>query len=182
MVWGFFKKKAPPSPKAPSDPLEAFDTLIASMEKQGAEVRRSAATLLALRQSITHDQEKVDKRISTIEEKLSRAGDVASARTVLERDLHEAQRLREKTLESFVEADRDAKLLLETAEQLGRDLSELKEERQSAKARLSAGLMVTEALRTRAASFDKLMKLDAARDEVERAHALAELYRDENER
>jgi phage shock protein A len=182
MVLGFFKKKAKPAAKEPTDPLEAFDQLIASLERQGAEVRKSAATLLALRGDLTRDQDKLGRRISTIEEKLTRALGEPAIEKTLQRDLTDAQRLLEKTKDSFTQADTDSKLLLETAEQLGRELVELKEERQSAKARLNAGLVVSEALKSRALGFDKLMKLDAARDEVERAHALAELYREETQR
>jgi len=179
MVLGFFKKKAKPAAK---DPLEAFDQLIASLERQGAQVRKSAATLLALRGDLTRDQDKIGKRLATIEEKLTRALGEPAIEKTLQRDLSDAQRLLEKTKESFAQADADAKLLLETAEQLGRELVELKEERQSARARLNAGLVVSEALQSRAIGFDKVMKLDAARDEVERAHALAELYREETQR
>lgn len=181
MVLGFFKKKAKPT-KEPTDPLEAFDQLIASLERQGAQVRKSAATLLALRGDLVRDQDRIGKRLTTVEEKLTRAMGDPAAEKVLQRDLADAQRLLEKTKESFAQADTDSKLLLETADQLGRELVELKEERQSAKARLNAGLVVSEALRSRALGFDKVMKLDAARDEVERAHALAELYREETQR
>jgi hypothetical protein len=85
----------------------------------------------------------------------------------------------EKTREALANAETNATLLLEVAESLGREVAELKAERQSARARLSAGVEVTEALRTRAAEFERVMKLDAARDEIERAQALADLYRED---
>ena len=47
-VFGFFKKKDKAAAK-PVDPLEAFDAVVESMERQGEELRRSAATLLALK-------------------------------------------------------------------------------------------------------------------------------------
>jgi transposase-like protein len=102
-----------------------------------------------------------------------------SAEKTLRRDLLEAKRLLERTNEAHAQAETDARLLMETAESLGRQLAELQEERQSARARLSAGLMVSDALKQQVAGFDRLMKLDAARDEVEKAHALAELYRED---
>lgn len=175
----FFRKKPPP--KKDVDPLEAFDQMIASLERQGAEVRKSAATMLALRGELTRERDKLQKRLASIDERRERAnGDVTVLRT-LERDESEGRRSLEKANEVFEQAERDGKLLMETAESLSAQLTELKEERMSAKTRLSAGLMVSDALKARVANFDKVMKLDAARDEVERAHALAELYREESE-
>ncbi len=178
MVFGFFKKKSALAKKE-LDPLAAFDVVIASLERQGGEVRKSAATLLALRSELNRDVVKYGKRIAGIEERLPRAeGDLAAEKT-LRRDLHEAKRLLEKTHEALAQAEGNAKLLMDAAEELGKQLVELQEERQSARARLSAGVMVSDALKAQVASFDRLMKLDAARDEVEKAHALAELYRED---
>jgi hypothetical protein len=174
-----WKRKAP---RKEVDPLEAFDQLIASLERQGAEVRRSAATLLALRGELVRERDKLQKRLATLDERRARAdGDEVVERTLV-RDEADTRRALEKALESCSQAERDGKLLMDTAEDLTRQLAELKEERLSARARLSAGLMVSDALKTKAANFDKVMKLDAARDEVERAHALAELYREEAEK
>ncbi|MFZ5446947.1 MAG: hypothetical protein ACOZQL_43570 [Myxococcota bacterium] len=178
MVFGLFKKK-PPAEKKGADPLAVFDSVIASVDRQGAEVRKSAATLLALRGELTRDHDKYGKRITELEARLVRAdGDAAVERT-LRRDLDEARRMLEKTREALGEAERNSRLLLDAAEELSKQLSELREERQGARARLSAGLMVSDALKAQVASFDRVMKLDAARDEVEKAHALAELYRED---
>ncbi len=177
-VFGFFKKK-PAVKKEETDPLAVFDAVIASLERQGGEVRKSAATLLALRAELARDQDKYGKRIGDLEARLPRAEGDVSAEKTLRRDLLEAKRLLERTNEAHAQAETDARLLMETAESLGRQLAELQEERQSARARLSAGLMVSDALKQQVAGFDRLMKLDAARDEVEKAHALAELYRED---
>lgn len=176
---GFFRKKPPP--KKDIDPLEAFDAMISALERQGAEVRKSAATMLALRGELTREKDKLNKRLGTIGERRERANGDATVLRTLERDETEGRRSLEKTDEALTQAERDGKLLMETAESLSVQLTELKEERMSAKTRLSAGLMVSDALKARVANFDKVMKLDAARDEVERAHALAELYREESE-
>ena len=176
-MFGFFKKKPPEVKRA--DPLEAFDQVIDSVERQGAEVRRSAATLLALRAELSRDQQRYEKRIAELELKLPRAEGDPKAETTLRRDLHEARSMLDRTQESWSQVEADSRLLIETAEALARQLGELKLERQSAKTRLSAGGLVTEAMKARAAQFERVMKLDAARDEVERAHALAELYREE---
>jgi chromosome segregation ATPase len=176
-VFGIFKKKA--APPKPADPLAVFDAVIASLERQGAEVRKSAATLLALRAELARDELKYEKRITTTKERLDKAvGEVKAAKT-LQRDISEAQQLLNSTREAHAQAEANARLLMDAAEELSRQLAELQEERQSARARLSAGVMVSEALKTQVANFDRVMKLDKARDEVEKAHALAELYRED---
>lgn len=176
MVFGFFKKKK--APAAPADPLAIFDQLVDSLERQSAEARKSAVTLLALRAELRRDQEKYRARITGIEGKRPTTSDAAVLK-VLARDQTEAQRLLARTDEALAQTEADSSLLLEAAEELGRQLQELKEERQSARARISGGVLVTETLKAQAAQFEKVMKLDAARDEVEKAHALAELYREE---
>lgn len=175
MVFGLFKKK----PAAPEDPLAAFDGAIASLERQGTEVRRSAATLLALRSELARDRERYERRIAEKEDKLAQAAGEPRAAQTLQRDVLEARRLLERTREAFAEADANATLLKEAAEELQRQLAALKEERQGATARLKAGVLVTSALKARAQNFERLMKLDRARDEVEKAKALADLYRED---
>lgn len=176
-MFGLFKKKS--KAQTVVDPLAVFDTVIASLDRQGAEVRRSAATLLALRAELARDEAKYEKRVLTIEEKLQRAFGEPKVEKTLKRDQQEAQRLLETTREAHAQAETNAKLLMEAAEDLSRQLAELQEERQSARARLSAGVMVSDALKAQVANFDRVMKLDRARDEVEKAHALAELYRED---
>lgn len=176
-VFGFFKKK--PTPPKATDPLAVFDAVIASLERQGAEVRKSAATLLALRAELSRDQGKYEQRITTTEGKLERAEGDPKVEKTLRRDLLEAKQLLERTREAHAQAETNAKLLMEAAEDLSKQLAELAEERQSARARLSAGVMVSDALKAQVANFDRVMKLDKARDEVEKAHALAELYRED---
>ena len=163
------------------DPIAAFDGAIQSIERQGAEVRKSAATLLALRAELLRDEKKYAARLAELDERR-----VVAAREVdgpageaFDRDRGDARQMLEKTGEALASAEVNAKLLLEAAEALGRQAAELRAERQSARARLSAGVVVSEALQNRAAEFDRLMKLDAARDEIERAQALADLYRED---
>lgn len=177
-MFGFFKKKKA-APARREDPLATFDEVITSTERQAAEVRRSAATLLALRSGLSRDEKRYRERLAAVKERLSSTELEPSVEKTLRRDELDAQRLLDRTAEALAQADTDSKLLLETAEALRDQLQSLQEERQSARARLSAGLSVSDALRQQAANFDKLMRLDAARDEVERAHALAELYREE---
>lgn len=177
MVFGFFKKK---EEKKPSDPLAVFDHLIDSLERQSSAARKSAATLLALRAELRRDHEKYRTRVHAIDGKRPNAD--PAVLKVLSRDQSEAQRLLERTDEALAQAEADSSLLMDTAEELARQLQELKEERQSARVRFSGSSMVTDALKVQAAQFEKVMKLDAARDEVEKAHALAELYREDRKR
>jgi phage shock protein A len=179
-VFGWFSRKKR-SGEAPKDPIAAFDSVIQSLERQGAEVRKSAATLLALRAELGRDEKRYGARDDELATRIATAsheGDPHVERVLL-RDREDARRMLEKTREALANAETNATLLLEVAESLGREVAELKAERQSARARLSAGVEVTEALRTRAAEFERVMKLDAARDEIERAQALADLYRED---
>lgn len=179
MVFGLFKKNKRQPRRAPKDPLAAFDGVIESLERQGAEVRRSAATLLALRKELRRDQEKYAARIKGAEDRLIAASGDALAQKTLNRDLAHARALLAQTAGALEKADADARLLLEAAEGLGKKVEELKEERQGARVRLSADVSVSEALRAQVEQFDRVLTLDAARDEIERAHALAELYRED---
>ena len=176
-MFGFLKKK-PPAPKS-TDPLAVFDAVIASLERQGAEVRKSAATLLALRSELSRDEVKYETRVATTQAKMDRAEGDPKIEKTLRRDLLEAKQLLDRTREAHAQAETNAKLLMEAAEDLSKQLAELTGERQSARARLSAGVMVSDALRAQVANFDRVMKLDQARDEVEKAHALAQLYRED---
>jgi phage shock protein A len=179
---GFFTKKR--APTRTDDPLAVFDGVIASLERQAAEVRRSAATLLALQGELARDEARQQQRLADLEARhgeAEQAGDGKAAAT-LERDRHAVQRRLAEARAALAAVARDAELLKDTAGALAQQVSELKDERLSAKARMSTGALVTEALKAKAAQLERVLKLDAARDEVERAHALAELYRDDAKR
>ena len=179
MLFDWLRKKK--KPEKPTDPLAAFDQLIEDLERQGAEVRKSAATLLALKGDLTRSEERYVKRLEDIARRRAVAdeqGDTKSA-AVLERDRSQAEALLRTTRESFTRAEQDGKLLLEAAADIGNRVAELRAERESASARLAVGGLVSQALRERVERFEKVLALDAARDEIERAHALAEIYREE---
>ncbi|WNG48305.1 hypothetical protein F0U60_32370 [Archangium minus] len=175
------KKKTPKKPQLPTDPLAAFDQLIEDLERQAAEVRKSAATLLALKGDLTRSQERYLKRLEDISQRRAVAdeqGDTKIAQT-LERDRAQTEALLNTTRESLNRAEQDGKLLLEAAADLGNRVAELRTERESASARLAVGGLVTGALREQVERFEKVLAVDAARDEIERAHALADIYREE---
>jgi phage shock protein A len=180
-MFGFFKrKKAPP---APVDPLATFDRLIEDLERQSAEVRKSAATLLALKGELSRSVTRYTARLADIAHRRQTADDRGDAKGVgvMERDRVQTERLLESTRESLRRAEQDAGLLLEAAGDLGGRVADLRIERESASARIAAGGIVTEALREQVERFDRVMALEAARDEVEKAHALADIYRDEHQ-
>ena len=178
-MFGFLKRKK----KVPElkDPLAVYDGFIESLERQGAEVRKSAATLLALRGDLTRDVQKYEARAKDLTARVRVAeakGDLAATRT-LRRDLEEAVGMGEQSQKALIDANEDAQLLLEAAGDSAKRVAELKSERQSAKARLATGQVVSSALRQQVEQFDRVLALDAARDEVERARALADVYRDD---
>ncbi|XXF75285.1 hypothetical protein P2318_19660 [Myxococcaceae bacterium GXIMD 01537] len=178
MLFGFWRKKAE---KKPADPLAAFDQLIEDLERQGAEIRKSAATLLALKGDLGRAVERYSRRLEELASRAAVAqerGDAKSA-TVLSRDRAQAEALLESSRESLARAEQDSQLLLEAASELSTRVVELRMERDSASARLRVGGLVSDALRERVERFEKVLAVDAARDEVERAHALADIYREE---
>lgn len=177
MVFGFGKKKK----KEPEDPLAAYDAYLEDLDRQAGEVRKSAATLLALRSTLTRDQEKYRKQISEAKTRLKRAeekGD-AKASKVLRGDVEHAEKMIAAADESLLRAETDAQLLMEAAKDLAQKSEQLKAERASAKVRFAAGMAVTAAMRQEVTRLDKVLALDKARDEVERAFALAEIYRED---
>ncbi len=180
-MFGLFKKKDKKVAAPAKDPLAVYDGFIEQLDRQGAEVRRSAATLLALRGELSRDVVKYGKRIGELEARVSEATvkNDARAKKTLQRDLEEAKELLESSQKALTSTQEDSVLLMEAAEDLSRRATQLKSERASARARIAAGQVVSAALRQQVEEFDRVMALDAARDEVEKAHALADIYRED---
>ncbi len=178
-MFGFLRKKSKRASSLPADPLAAYDGVIDSFERQGAEVRKSAATLLALRGELNRELEKYVKRLDGIDARMAAANNDVKIAQVLLRDREDALVMKMQTDAALEGAKRDAQMLLTAAEDLAAKVTSLKAERLSAKARFAAGHTLSEGLRAQVEEFDRVVKLDAARDEVEKAHALADLYREE---
>ncbi|HLL02878.1 MAG TPA: hypothetical protein VK539_20030 [Myxococcaceae bacterium] len=181
MLFGWFRRKD--KKKKPEDPLAAFDQLIEDLERQAAEVRKSAATLLALKGELSRSVERYSRRLLELDERRTVAdsrGDARSA-SVLMKDKEQTETLLKSTREALERAEGDSRLLLEAANDVGARVLELRTERQSASARLVAGGLVTGVMRERADRIQRVLALDAARDEIERAHALADIYREERD-
>lgn len=178
----FRKKKKAPAP--PKDPIAAYDGFIEELERQGAQVRRSAATLLALRSELARARERNARRLEDIlaRQQVAQQRTDAKALATLTRDAQQAEKLLDSSKEALARAEVDAQLLLEGAQELSDEVVELKAERSQARARLAAGQLVTDTLKVRTARIEKVLALDAARDEVERAHALADIYREDQQR
>ena len=178
----FSRKKQPPA--EPKDPLVAFDAFIEDLDRQGAEIRRSAAALLTVRGGVNRSLARYEKRLVEVDARQGTAqqrGD-AKADALLGRDRSDTVKLLESTRESLAKVEADAQLLMEATRELTDRAAELRTERASAHARLSAGLVVTQALRDRSEKISRALALDAARDEIERAHALADIYREERDK
>lgn len=182
MVFKLFSRKKPQPPREP-DPLAAYDAFIEDLERQGSEIRKHAAALLTVRGELTRAAQRYEQRLGEIGARkgVAQVRSDAKAAATMDRDRAETQRLLESTRESLAKVEEDAQLLMEAAQDVTAQVTELKAERTSAHARLSAGTVVTEALRARKERFDRVLALDAARDEIERAHALADIYREERE-
>jgi phage shock protein A len=172
------RKKAPPQPV---DPIAAYDGLIEDLQRQGAEVRKSAATLLALRGDLERDRDRNTRRAQDARVRCEQAAEKGDARAerVLRRDQEQSLKKVQAAEEALAEAEADAQLLLDAARDIADQVADLETERNSARARFKAGQVVSEVLRERAQKFSQVLALDAARDEVERAHQLAQIYRDE---
>jgi phage shock protein A len=179
MFFGFWRKKK--EQKKPVDPLAAFDQLIEDLERQAAEVRKSAATLLALKGELTRSVERYTRRLPELDERYKVAESRADlkAMQVLHKDKEQTEALLQSTREALERAEKDSRLLLEAAHEVGARVTELRTERQSASARFVAGSLVSGAMREQVQRVEKALALDAARDEIERAHQLAEIYREE---
>jgi phage shock protein A len=183
-VFGFGKGKKKKKEDPPKDPIAAYDGLIEDLDRQAGQVRKSAATLLSLRGELTRDVEKYARRAEEIEKRRTTAQEKADARAarVLDRDLRECRELLETSKKALASAEDDGNVLVDAAQELAKKISELKAERQSARARLSVGLAVSTALKQHSARIDQVLALDAARDEVEKARALADIYREDFEK
>lgn len=176
-MFGFFRRKSPPKPP---DPLAAYDGALEDLAREGAAVRRSAATLLALRAELQRAIEKLTAQRGELQRRVEQAKakeDLLALRT-LSRDLEQLAPRLAANQASLVKAEADVATLTETAEEVQRRQSELLAERESAHAQLALGQAIQTAF-TAPARTVRALALEAARDEVERAHALAEIYREE---
>jgi hypothetical protein len=179
-LFGLFRRK-PKAKAPPRDPIAAFDALLEQLDRQGSEVRKSAAALLASRGELQRSQERYARQQEEIHQRIRTAverGD-PGAQKVLRKDLGLVEAKAQQTDEALAKVAEDAELVLELARSLGEQSASLREERNSARARMDAETLLTGALTERAARIEQVLAVDAARDELERAHALAEIVRED---
>ena len=161
------------------DPLVIYDRLIESLEAEAASVRRGAATLLALQGELRRGAERARAQAEQLlarAQEAERHGDPEAA-SLLRADARLMRGAPDAA--ALLRVEEDAAVLVARATQQQERLGALRAERESAALRLEAGAAVREALQREAQRFEQLVALQEARDEVERAHALAELYREE---
>jgi chromosome segregation ATPase len=173
-MFGFLRRK---SPQPPKDPLALYDEALESLDREGAQIRRSAATLFAARAELARSVERYRSQLRQIDERASTAEKAAKA--TLGRDADHARRMLASAEETLAKTEANASALEEAGRELMDRLSSLKAERATAQAQLAAGVALETAFRPTAERTRRMLALDHARDEVERAHALAEIYREE---
>jgi phage shock protein A len=199
MGFRWFRRREPPAP----DPIAAYDDLVSDLESEAAELRRAAATLLTARARLGRELEQAQKAAQQLRTRAAQAAVVggswssrprpanevrvepradAAAAEVLLRDAERLDRQAEGLREALAQTDVDVDQLKEAAVRVTSQVEQLRNERELARARFTAGTaLAAEAMRSRADRVRRLVAVDAARDEVERAHALAEVWRDEEQ-
>ena len=168
-------------PALPKDPIAAFDAMLELLDRQGSEVRKSAAALLASRGELQRSQARYARQKEEIGERIRTAAERGDSRAeqVLRRDLEQVELKARATDEALAKVAADAELVLELARDLGEQSATLRDERNSARARFDAEQVLSDALQKRSARIEQVLALDAARDELEKAHALAEIVRED---
>lgn len=168
-------------PVTSADPLQTYDRLIAGLERQGATFREGAATLLSLRTQLREALATTGAQTEEVRARWEAARVLADGERVAEVLALDLEVLERQTLDcerQLARADADASLLLEGARSVQEELRRLQAERQLAAQTLTMDQTVSRTLRARLERLEASPALDAARDEVARAHALAEIYRE----
>ena len=176
-IFDWFRRK----PKAPADPIAAYDARIDALGERAALLRKSAATLLAVRRDLDRKLAELEARekdaLARVE--TAKKHDELDAASVLTEDARRLTKDREALASQRERVVRDAEDLAEACKRVEAESEELQRERDGAKVAIAAGQAVLSARSALTAHFDEELKLDHARDEVEKAHALAEIYRED---
>jgi len=181
LAFRWFRRRRPPPPP---DPIAAYDDLVSDLDAEAAELRRAAATLLTVRARLERQQSQGETTARALRDRADQArgrGD-AHALEVLTADVQRLQRQGDGLAESLARTEADVAALKEAAGRVAEQVERLRAERDLAAARFTASsTLAAEAQRSRADRVRRLVAVDAARDEVERAHALAEVWREDGE-
>jgi len=180
MAFRWFRRR----PVPPPDPIAAYDDLVSDLSSEAAELRRAAATLITVRARLGRELSEMERVGGTLRERADRARAGGDARTadVLTADARREDGRADGLREELARTETDVEQLEEAARRVASQVDRLHSERDLAAARLTAGTaLAAEAQRSRADRIRRLVAVDAARDEVERAHALAEVWREDRE-
>ncbi|HTS79450.1 MAG TPA: hypothetical protein VMH40_02530 [Myxococcaceae bacterium] len=180
MAFRWFRRRPPPAP----DPIAAYDDLVADLAGEAGELRRAAATLLTVRSRLGRELsglEQVGRELLGRAD-VARATGERRAAEVLAADAAREEGRAGALREELARTESDVEQLEQAARRVADQVDRLRAERDLAAARLTAGTaLASEALRSRADRIRRLVAVDAARDEVERAHALAEVWREDRD-
>ena len=178
---GLFDWLRPKRARVPEDPMLAFDRRIDALTARAGALRRSAATLLTVRRELDRKLEGLGRHAQAAQdsEAQAREGGDADTAAVLHADQQrfagEQAHVREQREKVVV----DAAALTDAVQGIEKELETLRRERDSARVQLAARDMLASTRPALEERIDELLHLDAARDEIERAHALAEIYQED---
>ncbi|MBI5548261.1 MAG: hypothetical protein HY901_30645 [Deltaproteobacteria bacterium] len=165
-------------PSPPEDPLAVFDRRLATMASRGSDLRRAAATLLAARAEVDRALEAARAQVQAASARLQSEQGRPEIAEVLAHDRTLASD-REQALEaqrSTIAADAEG--LTEVIKRLESEAELLRRERTAAAAQLAAGRALS-ASAVIAEDPREVLALERAREDVERAHALAQICRED---
>ena len=175
-----FASKAAPEDE---DPVAAFDRRLQTLAERAGEMRKSAATLLAARGELDRGIEAAREAEKHARARIVDAAGKPDVAAVLEADAERAAKRAESLAKDRERFDGEAAALAESVAKVEEEAEVLRRERAAAQARWTASRTVAQASsRAIENNFGEMAALERARDEVERAHALAEVCREDLER
>jgi len=179
-LMGWIRERFAKPKVAGDDPVKAYDRRLDTLTARAAELRRSAATLLAARGEIDRALKAAQAAEEQARTRLAQALGRPAVAKVLESDLKLAQDRQKPLADERERIDAEAKNLAETVSKVEAEAESLRREREAVMARLAASRSVAEASsKVLSDSFSEMTALEKAREEVERAHALADLARED---
>lgn len=180
---GWLKGRLAKGAPADADPVQAYDRRLDTLRARSAELRRSAATLLAARGELDRAIAAAQEAERQAKERLEEAAGRHDVAAVLEADRERARQRGRALAEERERLVSEAKGLAEAVAGVEAEAEGLRREREAARARWTASRTVADSAgKALAESAGELTALDRARDEIERARALAEICREDLER
>ena len=179
---GFFDFFSPQAPRRAAGPDGGLRTTHRRARSEGgraSQVGGDAASRCGATSIASLEESERRVKVAKDNESQARVGGDADTAAVLLADqrrfAHEQTHLREQREKVVV----DAAALTEAVQGIERELETLRRERDTARVQLTAANLLTASRPALEDRIDELLELDAARDEVERAHALAQIYKED---